>query len=121
VDGFYFQDQWKVNDKLTLNLGLRYDISLLPTSGTSSNGSDQVGDFDLNNGTYILQKSAPACSATQGAPCIPGGTLPAHIVVSTNGHIIQNTRDNFQPRFGLAYRLTDTTAIRGAYGRFFDN
>jgi outer membrane receptor protein involved in Fe transport len=121
VDGFYFQDQWKVNDKLTLNLGLRYDISLLPSSGTRSNASDEVGDFDLNNGTYILQKSAPPCSAMQGAPCIPGGTLPAHVVVSPNGHIIQNTKDNFQPRFGFAYRLTETTALRGGYGRFFDN
>ena len=67
VDGFYFQDQWKVSDKLTLNLGLRYDITLIPSSGRSENGSDQVGDFDLNNGTYILQKTSPACSATQGA------------------------------------------------------
>lgn len=121
VDGFYFQDQWKVSDKLTLNLGLRYDITLIPASGTSKNGSDQVGDFDLNNGTYILQKTSPACSATQGAPCIPGGTLPPHVVVSRDGHIIQNTKDNFQPRFGFAYRVTNTTAIRGAYGRFFDN
>lgn len=121
VDGFYFQDQWKVSDKLTLNLGLRYDITLTPSSGTSANGSDQVGDFDLNNGTYILQKTSPACSATQGAPCIPGGTLPPHVVVSPNGHIIRNTKDNFQPRFGFAYRLTNSTALRGAYGRFFDN
>jgi outer membrane receptor protein involved in Fe transport len=121
VDGFYFQDQWKVSDRLTLNLGLRYDITLIPSSGTSKNGSDEVGDFDLNNGTYILQKTAPACSATQGEPCIPGGALPPHVVVSPNGHIIQNTKDNFQPRFGFAYRLTNTTALRGAYGRFFDN
>jgi outer membrane receptor protein involved in Fe transport len=121
VDGFYFQDQWKVSDKLTLNLGLRYDITLIPSSGRSENGSDQVGDFDLNNGTYILQKTSPECSATQGAPCIPGGTLPPNVVVSKDGHILRNTRDNFQPRFGFAYRLTSKTAIRGAYGRFFDN
>lgn len=121
VDGFYFQDQWKVTDRLTLNLGLRYDITLIPNSGTSSNGSDEVGDFDLNNGTYVLQKIAPPCSATQGAPCIPGGTLPPYVVVSPNGHIIRNTYDNIQPRVGFAYRFGESTALRGAYGRFFDN
>ncbi len=121
VDGFYFQDQWRVSDKLTLNLGLRYDITLLPRSGLSKDLSDAVGDFDLNNGTYILQKSAPACSASQGAPCIPGGVLPPHVVVSKDGKIIRNTWDNIQPRFGFAYRLAPNTALRGSYGRFYDN
>jgi hypothetical protein len=77
--------------------------------------------MDLNNGTYVLQKPAPACSATQGAPCIPGGTLPAHVTVSRNGRIIQNTYDNVQPRLGVAYRINDKTVFRAGYGRFYDN
>jgi outer membrane receptor protein involved in Fe transport len=121
IFGGYFEDQWRVNDRLTLNLGLRYDVTDWPREGTDANGSSITGNMDLNNGTYVLQQSAPACSATQGAPCIPGGTLPPHVLVSPNGRIIQNTYDNFQPRVGVAYRLNDKTVFRGGYGRFYDN
>jgi outer membrane receptor protein involved in Fe transport len=121
IFGAYFEDQWKVNDRLTLNLGLRYDVTDWPREGTDANGSSITGNMDLNNGTYVLQKPAPACSATQGAPCIPGGTLPAHVTVSPNGRIIKNSYDNFQPRVGVAYRINDKTVFRAGYGRFFDN
>ena len=121
IFGGYFEDQWKVNDRLTLNMGLRYDLTDWPREGSRSNGSDVTGNIDLNNGTYVLQKPAPACSATQGAPCIPGGSLPPHVTVSPNGRLINNTYDNIQPRLGVAYRLNDNTALRAGYGRFFDN
>jgi hypothetical protein len=121
IFGGYFEDQWRVNDRLTLNLGLRYDVTDWPREGTDANGSSITGNMDLNNGTYVLQKPAPACSATQGAPCIPGGTLPAHVTVSPDGRIIQNTYDNFQPRVGVAYRINDKTVFRSGYGRFYDN
>lgn len=121
IFGGYFQDQWRVNDRLTLNLGLRYDVTDWPREGSDANGSSITGNMDLNNGTYVLQNPAPACSATQGAPCIPGGTLPDHVSVSPNGRIIQNTYDNIQPRVGIAYRINDKTVFRAGYGRFFDN
>jgi len=121
IIGTYFQDQWRVTDKLTINWGLRYDLTVNPRQGKSSNGSNITGNFDLNNGTYILQNNAPACSPTQGAPCIPGGVLPEHVVVAKNGKINNDNYDNFQPRIGFAYRLTSRTVMRGGYGRFFDN
>ncbi len=121
VIGAYFQDQWRVSDKLTINLGLRYDLTVLPRSGKASNGSDILGDMNFANGTYILQNPAPACSATQGAPCIPGGTLPANVTIAKNGKMLHDNYDNVQPRFGFAYLLTPKTVIRGGYGRFFDS
>ena len=116
-----FQDQWRVNDKLTINWGLRYDITVNPRQGKSSNGSDITGNFDFSNGTYILQNPAPPCSPTQGAPCIPGGALPDHVTIANNGKINNDNYDNFQPRIGFAYRLTPGTVMRGGYGRFYDN
>ncbi|MGA8594003.1 MAG: carboxypeptidase regulatory-like domain-containing protein [Bryobacteraceae bacterium] len=123
VDGFYVQDQWKVTDRLTLNLGFRYDLTLWPIYGTPGTPDQYVGDLNLNNGTYILAAQPYACSPTNGFPCIPGGTLPAHVVVSNlnNYAIYHNDYKNFQGRFGLAYRLTDNTALRGGYGRFYDS
>jgi outer membrane receptor protein involved in Fe transport len=123
VDGLYFQDQWKPTTKLTVNLGLRYDVTLIPVYGSFKNGSAYVGDIDLRNGTYVLQGTPPACGNGVGAPCIPGGTLPANVVVTPYGdhRIFHDTYDNWQPRVGLAYRLNPSTAIRAAFGRFFDN
>jgi hypothetical protein len=121
IFGFYGEDQWKITDRLTMNLGLRYDVTDWPREGRSSDHSDITGNMDLNNGTYVLQKAAPVCSATQSAPCVPGGTLPDHVVVSSDGRIIQNTYDNIQPRVGLAYRINDKTDFRASYGRFYDN
>jgi outer membrane receptor protein involved in Fe transport len=123
VDGFYFQDQWRATNKLTVNAGLRYDLPLMPIYGSPSLGNDYVGDLDLNNGTYVLANQPPACGNGVGAPCIPGGALPAHVVVTplSNHAIIHNTYDNVAPRVGVAYRLRPATVVRGSFGRFYDN
>jgi hypothetical protein len=126
VMGFYFQDSWKATPKLTVNIGMRYDRTFQPPYGTNAtigqNGGIETGEDNFNNGTYIIQKLPPPCSVRGHAPCIPGdGTLPAHVVVSPNGKIYHDTTTNFGPRTGLAYRLTDTMAIRAGFGIFFDN
>jgi len=121
VDGFYFQDQWRATDKLTVNLGFRYDVTFIPAYGSNADKNNMVGSINFNSGTYIIQKNAPACGNGVVAPCIPGGTLPANVVVSSNGKVYHNTYDNWQPRIGLAYRLRPATVLRASYGRFFDN
>ncbi|MFN7997725.1 MAG: TonB-dependent receptor [Bryobacteraceae bacterium] len=126
VMGFYFQDSWKASPRLTVNLGLRYDRTFQPPYGTNAtigqNGGIETGETDFNNGTYIIQKLPPPCSVRGHAPCIPGdGTLPAHVVVSPNGKIYHDTTTNWGPRLGLAYRVTDTFAIRAGFGIFYDN
>ncbi len=123
VDGFYFMDQWKATSKLSVNLGLRYDVTFVPRYGDNEHANNFVGDTDFNTGTYILERNAPDCAQTNAAPCIPGGVLPAHVVVTPlgNGKIFYNDYKNFQPRVGLAYQLFNRTVLRGGYGRFYDN
>ena len=120
VDGYYFADQWKATDRLTVNWGVRYDYTLWPFLNGASN-QNKSGNLDLNNGTYILQTASPSCAVVGKAPCIPGGTLPANVVVSPNGKMFQNTYNNVAPRLGLAYRLGSKTALRASYGRFYNN
>jgi hypothetical protein len=122
VDGFYLADKWKVNSKLSINAGLRYDVTLWPIYGSPSKGDQFVGDTDLDTGQYILAAVPPACSAGV-SPCIPGGVLPPNVVITNtgNGSIVHNTYDNFQPRLGIAYQLRPNTVIRATGGRFFDN
>lgn len=126
VMGYYFQDSWKATPRLTVNLGLRYDRTFIPPYGrpetVGQNGGIEAGSIDFNNGTYVVQKLPPPCSERGHAPCIPGsGNLPDHVVVSPNGKIYHDTTTNWGPRVGLAYRLTDSIAIRSGFGVFYDN
>ena len=122
VHGAYAQDQFKVTPRLSINFGVRYDVAIWGVYGGFRNGQGYLGDIDLNNGTYILSGTPPACSSTVGAPCIPGETLPANVVVTAHSnHAIHNTdTGNWQGRLGVSYRLSDRTAVRAGYSRFFD-
>jgi hypothetical protein len=113
---FYVQDQWKVTPRLTVNLGLRNDTAFVPVFGRPEDNNQFVGNIDFNRGVYVLQRQPPACSATVFAPCIPGGTLPANVVLSENGRFYSFPKLNLQPRVGLAYRLNEKTALRAGFG-----
>jgi outer membrane receptor protein involved in Fe transport len=127
VIGFFFQDQWKVSPRLTLNLGLRYDRTFIPPYGEEGTigqqGGIETGAMDLNRGVYILQRVPPTCAERGAAPCIPApdGSLPAHVIVDERGKIYHDTTTNWGPRVGLAYRLTQNTALRASGGIFYDN
>jgi hypothetical protein len=123
VDGFYAMDQWKVTSKLSVNLGLRYDLTLIGIYGDNKNANNFVGDMNFRDGTYILARNAPSCAQTNAAPCIPGGTLPAHVIVTPLGGtaIYHTDKGNIQPRVGVAYQLLPNTVLRAGYGRFYDN
>jgi len=121
--GIFLQDSWKATDKLTVNLGIRWDYANLPSAGTAADNNNKIGDMDYIGGNYILQALAPPCSTAGKPPCIPtpGGALPPHVIVSPTGKILQNTPYNFQPRVGLAYSIDPKTVWRMAGGMFFDD
>jgi len=135
IDGVYIQDQWKVTPKLTLNLGFRNDFVLVPIYGTMKGGAGNyyTGNANPLTGEYELNAQPPACSATQGAPCIPDGIytasstpapggLPPHAYINPNSNhqVVGNSMFNWGVRAGFAYRLNDQTLIRGGYTRVYD-
>jgi len=122
IQGVYVQDQYKVTPRLSLNVGVRYDLSKWPVYGSLSNGTAYVGNLDLSNGTYIVSAVPPACSSSRGAPCIPNGVLPANVSVTRNSNRNLHYTDygDWQARLGIAYRLRDSTSVRAGYGRFYD-
>ncbi len=126
VMGFYVQDSWKATQRLTVNLGLRYDRTFIPPYGRPDtvgiNGGIEAGSIDFNNGTYVVQQLPPSCAERGHAPCIPGnGKLPDHVVVSPTGKIYHDTTTNWGPRLGLAYRASSTIAVRAGFGIYYDN
>jgi Carboxypeptidase regulatory-like domain/TonB dependent receptor len=96
--GYFFQDDWRVNRKLTLNLGIRYEYFGAPHEQDNLQGS-------LTNAT-----------AVNGVTQVDGLTIQ-----STNQWYGKDW-NNFAPRVGFAYDLTGDgkTAIRGFYGIFYD-
>jgi hypothetical protein len=125
VMSLFAQDSWKATDRLTLNVGLRYDVTFIPPFGLPGSegklGGIQTGDMDFTNGTYILQHPPGLCSVVGKAPCIPGNGLPEHVVVDPRGKIAHNSYTNLGPRIGLAFRADDKTVIRGSFGIVYDN
>ncbi|WP_263417697.1 TonB-dependent receptor [Terriglobus albidus] len=125
IANIYLQDSWKITHTFTLNIGVRYDRSVIPAFGTDESiglqGSPETGDFDFNTGDYIIQKLPPLCSERKHAPCLPSATLPAHVRVATGGKILHGSKDNVSPRIGFAYRVNDKMSIRGGFGMTYDN
>ena len=115
--GLYFQDDWKVSSKLTLNLGVRWEYFSLPWN--------QYGD-EANFEPSVNQSSAVYAinSRAQNTPLSPSFTSVlakdniAVKYVNRNGLIpVQN--NNFAPRIGFAYQPTSKWVLRGSYGIFY--
>lgn len=108
---FYSQNDWKVTPKLTLNLGLRYEVQPGPTE--RHNG---IGDLDLNaTNPYTAQGiSASNLSTNAGQGLFVFAGQPGY---SRN---LWNTEwNNISPRIGAAYSLNEATVLRGGYARVY--
>lgn len=121
IFGFYAQDSWKVTQRLTLNLGLRYDYTIVPPVGLEEDGTIAMGNMDLIGGKYLLQAIPKTCAEVGKAPCLPSATLPANVELDPRGRLVNNFTDNWQPRIGVAYRVGQNTVVRGSFGMFFDS
>ena len=114
----YVQDDWKVNDKLTLNLGLRYEFIATPFE---EQNSFIWPDFSAPGGA-LYHANAKIASAYGGVnPFSPGTGL---YVPSPGGERGPGPapKDDWAPRLGFAYRIfgNDKTVVRGGFGKYFD-
>jgi hypothetical protein len=91
--GYFVQDDWKVSRRLTLNLGLRYDLYTWPVEV-----ADRQANFDIATGKLLL--------AGQGG---------------ASRSFVPTDKNNFAPRVGFAYDLTGQgkMVVRGGYGIFY--
>jgi hypothetical protein len=110
----FAQDNWKATHKLTLNLGLRYDVSLPRTDRFNrQNWFDPNAVSPLNNGTFSYTDPISGNPVTR--PLL-GGEVFANSHQRTN--YVTDWRD-IQPRFGFAYQFADKMVVRGGYGIYY--
>jgi hypothetical protein len=101
----YFQDDYRVSAKLTINIGLRWDVEPGRTERYN-----QLSYFDFNAPSPIAQKV--------GLPNLHGGLK----FVGADGNPsrqFDTDWNNVAPRFGFAYSLNPKTVLRGGYGIFY--
>src|SRR6266496_1510749 len=87
----FFQDDWKVTRKFTVNLGLRYDFATWPYEG-----ANRLTNLDPLTGL----KFTPANS-------------------QFGKSLVKPDKNDFAPRIGLVYQITPQTVVRAGYGRFY--
>ena len=92
-NGFFAQDDWRITPRLTLNLGLRYDVYTWPVEV-----EDRQSNFNIATGAIDIANKNGASRS-----------------------FISNDYNNFGPRIGFAYQLTrdGKTVVRGGYGIFY--
>jgi hypothetical protein len=108
----YFQDDWKVTERLTLNLGMRWDYRNIPYET-----NDRMGWRDIANprgGLLVADKAL-----------VDKGVVGDGSYYKFAGRRTPNDASKrvYAPRFGFAYRpfKDDKTVVRGGYGVFFDS
>src|SRR5580658_274005 len=135
--GIYAQDQWQVNDRLTVNIGLRWEV--LPEF-TENQGD--IANFDPRNGDVVvpnilLDKTVPSSPLLQAnynaflvsfnacqLPTRNTALACSNVVTASQDHLSQSLRNtywgDYDPRIGLAFRpfRDNKTVFRAGFGIF---
>ncbi len=129
----YFQDDWKITPKLTLNVGLRWDY-FSPISETNGGQANFVQSGPPNGApTFLIPatgKDNRTLSSTANTPSLNGNGFidllkkDGIALESTNQYgqaLVQTQKNNFAPRVGFAYQMSDKLVTRGGFGFFFNS
>ena len=118
--GFFVQDDWRVSERLTVNLGLRYEFE---TPLTEAN-NHSVRGFDFA-AVQAIEAAARARYAHEPDAEVPvsefnvrGGLTFAGVNGEPEG-LYDTPKNNFMPRVGLAYKIDDKTVLAAGYGMFY--
>jgi hypothetical protein len=101
--GFFVQDDWRPTQKLTVNVGLRWELQTVPTENANRSSIVDLGT------------SNPAAGNLPGALIFAGtgtGRSGQAAFLSTNS-------SGVGPRFGVSYLATHSTTLRGGYGIYY--
>lgn len=119
-DGFFAEDSFKVNPKLTLNFGLRYELytPFIDANGILANFDPNYRGPNGQKGRYIIPSQETLKYVNQGFLDV-GYVTAAQSGLGVGPGLIRVDKKDFGPRLGVAYSLTDRSVIRGGYGMYY--
>src|SRR5262249_11425534 len=122
--GAYFQDTWRVSSRLTLDLGVRWDKWTV-----YKEKYDRLVNLDLEKSATGMQVISPHNTSLDSIAGIPPAVLGSWKLrgmswvtadsVGFPGSLLPADNNNFAPRVGVAYRLTNRTVLRGGFGMYY--
>ena len=106
---FYAQDDFKVNNRLTFNIGIRYEFISQPRERR-----DAEANYNIATGALDI--------ANKRNDALPASFFP-QIPINRDAprQLVPQDRNNWAPRFGFAFKLTNKTVIRAGYGIFYSS
>ena len=130
----YFQDDWKVNSKLTANLGLRYDFIqpasnkggalanlVISSESETALGAGTSGSSATGVAQWVMpaKVSAAAPLSANFQSLLTSDHIALNYATSNQNSLVSVQHYNFAPRIGLAYQYDNKTVVRAAYGLFY--
>jgi hypothetical protein len=115
---FFIQDDWRINSRLTINLGLRYEFNNAPYDTTDRLGNlwirrdEATGEY---TGTLLWATTNPEIDPDTGQRNQPAKRD------RFGRALMQSDYNNFAPRLGLAWQATRTTVVRAAVGTYYNS
>src|SRR6202035_676577 len=119
--GTYFNDDWKVNSKLTVNLGLRWDFCGLVYEHHGAQANFVPSGAPTGGPMYILPGgSNPANLSTSFTNLLAADGIALAITNRYGKGLGNSQKANFAPRIGFAYQVTPKLVARGGFGMFYN-
>lgn len=119
---FFFQDDWRLTQKISLNLGLRYELDLPPYE---TNGALSTFDPALYQPRMEIDASGNPVGPPIGGLVQPGNVISQYDLPNVPNvakrMLTSNDPNNFAPRFGFVYSplASQKIVVRGGYGIFY--
>jgi hypothetical protein len=120
-NGVFVQDDFKANSRLTLNFGLRYDLY-----NPYIERHDLLANFDPNyNDASTGQKGRYVIPSSKTLPFLSPGLKAFGVVTAAQSGLgvgrglVRTDKQDWGPRAGFAYRLTEKSVVRGGYGMYY--
>jgi hypothetical protein len=116
--GYFFQDDWKVKPKLTLNLGVRYEL-VSPWIDKHDILLNFDPTFNNNTGRFIVSSDKTLSYLDPRIPATLPTVTAAQSGLGIGRGLVRTDKNNFAPRVGVAWAIGDKSVLRGGYGIYF--
>jgi hypothetical protein len=116
--GFFVQDEWRVTPKLTLNLGMRYELvtPFIENNNLIVNFDPTYKNPNGNQGAFVVPTQS-AFSQIDPRMVAYGAVTASQAGVGRG--LVKTDNNNLAPRAGFAWRMTGKSVLRGGIGVFY--